>query len=120
MARLLVAGEVLAAVLEHQLRIKPCAGNLDHERRYRLAPLLVRHADHGCLGDTGETGDHLLDFGGIDILAPALDHVLQAARDPEETFVVAPSEIAGTPPAVAPVRSSQVRAIPIALAHERT
>src|SRR5262249_21204676 len=55
----------------------------DDQRRHRLAPLLVRHADHRHHGDVGMGGDHVLDFTREDVEAAGYDHVLLAIDDVE-------------------------------------
>jgi hypothetical protein len=66
-----------------------------------LAPVGVRKADDGALGDGGMEGDGVLDLSRIDVLATGDDHVLEAVDDVEVALIVEVSAVAGVHPAVA-------------------
>src|SRR3989440_9158485 len=80
-----------------------------------LAPFRVVDADHRRLGDARAVGEHVLELGGVDVLAARDDHVLGAADDPVETVLVQARLVAGPEPAF---RSKTGVVLPVA-AHQR-
>src|SRR5690606_11543056 len=95
---LLVAGEVVPAVLLHRLGGEVRILAHDH-RLDRLAEALVRDADGGDLEHAGHGGDHVLDLVRVHIEARDQDHVLLAVDDVEETLLVHLRHVAGVQPA---------------------
>ena len=95
-----VVGEALGAEREQRLVRERRAGLAHHERADVLAEHLVRHADDRGLLHVGVLEDHGLDVGGVDVVAAADDHVLDAARDVDEAVGVEVREVAGAQPAV--------------------
>src|SRR4029450_10342374 len=71
---------------------------LDHGL-HRLAPLLVRHADHRAVLHRGMAPQHLLDLAGEDVEAAGDDHVLLAIDDVDEAVLVDNADVAGMVPA---------------------
>ena len=61
----------------------------DHERLDQRAPGLVRHADHGALGDLGVLEQRLLHLGCGDVVARGDDHVVAAGLVVEVAVLVA-------------------------------
>src|SRR5439155_16413052 len=61
----------------------------------------VREADHGDVADVGVLEQGALDLGGVDVLAPADDDVLDAVDHVEPAALVEATEVAGVEPAVA-------------------
>src|SRR3546814_20223177 len=98
-ARLLVAGEVLARVrldlLGRQRRIL-----LDDDQLDSLAGLLVRYADGSHLEHAGHHRDDALDPVGIHVESRHQAHVLLAVDDVEEALLVHLRPVAGVQPAV--------------------
>ena len=88
------------------------AGPAHHEGGDHLAPLGVGQAEHGDLGDGGMRVQRVLDFAGVDVEAAADHHVLVAAHDVEEAFVVEAAEVAAVVPAVADGFALQVGPAP--------
>src|SRR3546814_239168 len=118
-ARLLVAGEVLARVrldlLGRQRRIL-----LDDDQLDRLAGLLVRYADGSHLEHAGHHRDDVLDLVGVHVESRYQDHVLLAVDDVEEAFLVHLRHVAGVQPAVGVDDLCGVLgAVPVALHHLR-
>ena len=74
----------------------------DYDGGHQLTPLRVgRAGDHEVeegLPPDGE--DRVLDLGGVDVLAAALDHVPETPAYVQEPVVVYPAGIAGVKPAV--------------------
>src|SRR5436309_6651116 len=64
-----------------------------------LAPFRVVDADHRRLGDARAVGEHVLELGGVDVLAARDDHVPGAADDPVETVLVQARQVSGPEPA---------------------
>ena len=75
-------------------------GAADDNRGDLLGTQPVGHAEHGAFGDPGLGGEHLLDFLGADVLARALDHVLDPADEEEPAVLVEGALVAGADPAV--------------------
>src|SRR4051794_33385788 len=71
--RRLEAGDALPREADYVRRRRLLAGLHHHDRFYRLAPLLIGHADHGDFGDVGMVADRAFDLGRIDILAAGDD-----------------------------------------------
>src|SRR5579872_7486103 len=80
-----------------------------------LAERLVRHADHGGLGDRGMLVEHLLDLARVDVVAAADDQVLLAVHDVEVAVLVDPGQVAGVEPAVADRLGGGLGPLPVAL-----
>src|SRR3954447_6672483 len=95
----LVAGDALLAVPDDGRLVDLAAGSPYDDRLDGLAPLLVRHTDHGALGDALERVDAVLDLDGRDVLAAGDDHVLLAVVDREVALVVDRAAVAGVEPA---------------------
>src|SRR3546814_1034439 len=74
---------------------------------HRLAPPLVGHADDRRLANGRVPRDDALDFGGVDILAAADDHVLDPVADEEIALGV---EIAGVARQEEAIRGEHLRA----------
>ncbi|VTR64492.1 hypothetical protein DESC_190109 [Desulfosarcina cetonica] len=70
----------------------------DHQGLDLFTEIGVRNTDDGDLGDLGNLGDHLLDFGRIDILPAADDHVVLAVGQVVIAFLVEIGHIAGGGP----------------------
>ena len=66
-----------------------------HERRHRLALDLVRPADDRRLGDLRMVDERALDLHRADAVAGDVQHVVDAAEQPEEAVVVALGAVAG-------------------------
>ncbi len=91
---------------------------LEHDHRmHGLAPLLVRHADHGDLRHGRVARQRTLHLGGIDVLAAADDHVLHAVHQEHEAIRVHVAAIAGVHPAVAHGLGRRLRLVPVAEHH---
>ena len=61
----------------------------------RFAPLLVGDTDHRNFGNVGVVIEHVLDFGGIHVLCPGHDHVLEPIEEEQVAVLVAIGGIAG-------------------------
>ena len=85
----------------------------------RLAPLLVRGADHADLGDRGVLGDDVLDLAREHVEAAGDDHVLGPVDDVPEAVLVLTGHVAGVHPAVAERLGGLVRELPVAAAQQR-
>ena len=69
---------------------------LQHDERLRrLAPLLVRHADHRAFEHRRVLVERVLDLGRADVLAARDDHVLLAVDDVDRAALVPDREVAG-------------------------
>ena len=72
-----------------------------HRRADDLAVIVIRHAEHRHLGHGIMLLQHVLDLGGIDVLAAADDHVAQpAAGDDQAAILAQVAQVAGAQPAV--------------------
>src|SRR5688572_12486112 len=115
--RPLVAGELLAAMLEHillrELRILAHDVHLRH-----LAGMLVGNADDRAFEHARMHGDDLLDLVRVNIEARHKDHVLLAVDDADKAFLVHDADVAG---AQKPVLTQDLRGVlgtlPIAFHH---
>ena len=72
----------------------------DDEGRRQLAPAIVRHAHHNCLGDGGVVAQHRLDLGGIDVLPAGDDEILGTPLDGVKAFGVHGDEVSRVEPSV--------------------
>ncbi|HEU0221231.1 MAG TPA: hypothetical protein VFR34_03325 [Paracoccaceae bacterium] len=84
-----------------------------------LAPMEMRDADDGALGDGGMQADGVLDLDGTDVFAARDDHVLDAVLDEDIADLVEAAGIAGRHPAAAQGRGRRGGLAPIALHHHR-
>ena len=86
-----------------QRQARACA---EHEvRMHRLAPLLVRDAEHGDVDDVRMLFQDGLDLRRIDVHSAGDDHVLLAIADVEEALFVEIRDVAdGLPATFALVR----------------
>src|SRR3954451_20371596 len=86
-----------------------------------LAPLLIRHTDHGYVAQPGEVRQGTLDLGRVHVLPTGDDHVLEPVDDEQAFILVEVADVAGMEPAlciegstgrlwVLPVARSDVRA----------
>ena len=91
-----------------------CPALTRHQRAADLAPLLVRHADHGRLGDLGQLVDHVLHLGRVDVLAARDVHVLDAVDDVVVAVLVAHRDVAGVQPAVHDALRGHFGQLPVA------
>src|SRR5579875_382176 len=92
-----VLGSVLAKVFR-QFRV-PLA--LDHQVSHHLFTIeRVGAANDGGLAHGGMRQQRLLDLARWDGLAPAFDHIAQAAREKHVALLILVAEIAGTEPSV--------------------
>src|SRR5262245_11717833 len=73
----------------------------------------VRHAHRGGVGYGRVLEKAILDLGGPDAIAGALDHIVGPPPVPVEVVLVARSEVAGASPPAVELRSGGVRVIPI-------
>src|SRR5688572_20240174 len=72
-----------------------------HVRGDDLAPALVRQPDHARLGHAGVAEQDILHLDGVDVLAAADDHVVDAADGEDVTVLVLVGQVPGEVPAVA-------------------
>ena len=80
--------------------------------------LSLGHADHGDVGDRRVAHQHVLHLGGIDVLAPGHDHVLDPVVDVEVAVGVEVADVAGTePPVLVDRLARRLRVVPVALHH---
>jgi hypothetical protein len=56
----------------------------------------MRAADNGYLGNRRMVGEHVLDFGAVDVFAAGDDHVLDPVDDVDEALVVDPDKVTHT------------------------
>ena len=71
------------------------AGFERDERGDALAFHLVRHADHRRLGDRFMGDQRAFDLHRAQAMAGDIDHIVDAAHDPEVAVLVAPGAVAG-------------------------
>src|SRR5207253_6584812 len=100
-ARLLEAGEVGAHVLHHVVLAEGRARAANHRGGHDLAPVGVGHAEDGRLRDPGVVEEAALHLRREDVLAPALDHLLESPGDVQEALAVERAQVAGVEPAPA-------------------
>ena len=99
--RALVAGHLVAAPVEYRgfgrLRV------LEHDENgvHRLAPFLVRHAEHSDILDAGVARQQAFDLARVHVLAAADDHVTLAVDQIDEAVLIAPRHVANAAIAVA-------------------
>src|SRR5882757_1312511 len=74
-----------------------------HHRKADLTPFVVPDPDHGHFRNSGMSHQHTLYFGGINVLAAGLVHLLDAVDDKIKSVLVLPCNIAGAEPAIAEV-----------------
>ena len=65
-----------------------------------FTPLGVGHTDHRDVGDPRMLREHVLDLGGIDVLATRDDHVLHTIVEIQEAILVAVARVTGLEPTV--------------------
>src|SRR5664279_3299 len=94
-----VAEQRLPEVVEISLA-KDGAVLRHHERRHRLPPPLVRHADHGDLPDGVMFRQDILDLTRGDVEASGVDHVVSATLEVDIALVVLDGHVAGPDPTV--------------------
>ena len=83
-----------------RLHVYALAGRRNDHRADLLAHHLVGNADDRDLADAWRPREHVLDFQRVDVLAPAVDHVLLTVDDVEQAVLVDVREVAGVKPAV--------------------
>ena len=100
-ARALVVGEALGAERGERRRRRASTPGLRTTNAPTSSPSTWcgTPIDRGFL-HVGVLEDHGLDVGGVDVVAAADDHVLDAAGDVDEAVVVEVREVAGAQPAV--------------------
>ena len=79
-----------------------------------MSPAVIRQADHHHGGDGRAPGEHGLDLVRVEVLPARVDHVVDAAADPQVAVVVLGGQVAGEVPAVADRAGVGVRAVPVA------
>ena len=94
----LEVGQPLLAVGE-QLGLGGLTAQRDR-RRDLFAPGRVRHAEGDRLGNLRVREQHLVDLARRDLLAAAIDHLLQAAGQREIAVLVEHSLVAGPEPPI--------------------
>ena len=115
MARDLVAGKLLAAMLDERLA-RQARVLLHHHDLRHLAGLLVGHADRPHLQHARMERHHVLDLVRIDVEAGDDDHVLLAIDDAKISLLVHGRHVAGAkPPVVREDLGGSVRPAPVAL-----
>src|SRR5262249_21206948 len=72
----------------------------DHTQAAALAETWIGHPNDGGVEDLGMHVQQLLNFAWKELLATAVDHLLQAAHDPHVASRVELAEVAGPKPAV--------------------
>ena len=113
-ARHLEARQMLADVSPHIGRVEIGAVLGHHDHRQLLAQPVVRNAEGRGLVDGGVQVDDALDFGAVDVLSAAQDHVLLAVADVEEAVLVDLGDVAGSEPAVLDRLRGRLRTVPVA------
>ncbi len=71
-----------------------------YDHQADLAPFLIRLADQRGILHTFVLAEDRLHFRGINILAAADDHVLEAADNVEISFLIHAGHVAGVEPAI--------------------
>ena len=99
LARALVAGQLLAELLELGLGLLLPRLELHHRQAY-LAQALVGHADDRHVLDGVVSAQEVLDLHRVDVLATGDDDVLLAVDQPDEAVLVHLGHVAREQPAV--------------------
>src|SRR5262245_49867850 len=86
-------------VLAHRLGVEVAPFPQPDDGSDLFAERWMGDADHGGVGDVGVLEQRRLHFGGVDVLAAADHHVLQAVDDVHEAVVVDVAEVPGVEPA---------------------
>src|SRR5690606_23095704 len=89
------AAEAAAAEIAERVEIDGGAGGRLDDGGDRLAPLLVRDAEHRAFAHSGEGEDAALDLRRVDVEPAADDHVLLAVDDVDEAVLVLEAHVAG-------------------------
>src|SRR5690606_37176642 len=93
-----VSGETFAAMCDNAGFFDRGAGAQAEHGVHLLAPVRMRHADHGGLEHGRVLHQHRLDFAAVDVESAADDDVLLAIDDPVISLGVAIADIAGGDP----------------------
>ena len=89
--------------------------SLGHDRDgHFFAEPVMGHPEDRCFVNSFEFVDHRFDFGAVDVLASAKNHVLGAILDEDETFLVDAPEIPALQPAVDDRIRRRASLVPIA------
>src|SRR5690242_410155 len=88
-----------------------------HGGGHLLPQLVVGHGEGQRLGDAGMIHQHLVDLAGRDLLAAAIDDLLEAPADGEIALGIEEAEIAGAEPAVAEGLAIGLRIVGVAGGH---
>src|SRR5690606_3479929 len=94
-----LAGNVCTQILTQPL-VRSDALLHGDERRYRLAPEPTRASDDSCFRDRWLIDQRALHFHRADTMTGDVQHVVDAAQDPEVAVLVALRAIAGKVDAV--------------------
>src|SRR6266567_275555 len=86
----------------------------NHERHWRLPPLLGRDADDSSLQDCRILVEDVLDLNRGDVLTPGDDHVFGAVDDVDIAVGIDRSEVARVEPAIADRLGGLLRLLPVA------
>src|SRR5207248_669796 len=97
-ARQLPAREAHAAGLAQRRRVDPGPGPRIDDGGDLLGPDPVRHAEDADLGDLRQLVDRGLDLLGADVLARALDHVLEPSVEEDVAVALDEAAVAGADP----------------------
>ena len=89
----------------HQLLVAADAVDEDAGGVDAVAAQLVGQADDGGLGHGGVTDQAGLDLGGAEAIATDLEHVVDAADDPDIAVFIAAGGVAGEIPALLRIRA---------------
>src|SRR6202042_3291656 len=109
----LVGGEPRAAELPQRCGIEPCRPARRDRRDQLLAEPGMGHAEGRRFQHLRMLQQHALDFGTIDILAAADDHVGLAPDDVQKPLAIDAADVAAVQPAVAHPLGIRRRAVPV-------
>ena len=90
----------------------------NHQRLGRLAPLLMRYADHRAFEHRRMLIEHILDVRRTDVLAAGDDHILLPIDDVDAAHLVPDREISRVEVAVADRLRGLLGLLPIAFEHD--
>ena len=120
-ARDLERGEVLLKVAPQLILPHRSAGLEADPGEDLLAQVPGRDSHDLRVGDSGMAARDRFDLGGIDVLAAADDHLLEASHDPDVAAGVARRQVAGVEPALAVDRRGRLLGhVEVALHHHRS
>jgi hypothetical protein len=113
--RTLVSCDTATAPIKQFGRIGARIVVQDNDRHDGFAPLFVRHPDHRNIANAGVRTQNGLDFGRVNILATADDHIAFAIYQKNITVRVAPGQIPHGAPIAAKCLSGLFRVLPVAI-----